>query len=651
MLTAPKVDGFAWPFKNKGNDIVADIYFLATNEARPLLILVDPKQLQNIVGTLKLLETTVTSISPKTCNKATLNSAKNSAITVVTVDKIADILQIKPPINFKTVIHTTGSTHESRTAQLSKAKRVFCADSSAMLQTVKSRYDPPKTPLTSLADAKARAMVALKLSNLLKSTGSGAAAGAVDGQVITSASGAAADLANQISSLKNKLAVLLAGDAISMHVAQGNAADQSAPTGSAPSTGHSAPVRTKDSNKMRRVKMQLLGMLDDGGMAFAGSTGRALAATRWMDGLPGELAGAPWVGVCRMGASVDEASAQARQRVQAGRALVEHFMRKKYIADHSQSQGAQGEVKRTVQVVMTGANGLPRWTSEEEWTCLPTAVRNQLKDSVIAVTGWRPNPHCKDDEEWGGPYGKCCAHNEVAMHFVRPFHPMEVLNTHVCSCRSPAPGNALLSTGGSGGSTEGGRKGFDGCLEFLATQSRWRSRSQTVWDTTSIHHIDSEGRHRAYPKASLLRLSRSCLECVVPNLRMLTVQTEGQVDPLQLLQLMGLYMKIGVGDCALADMCTRSNLGRKKKKGRSNSSSTTSGESDRQEGAAVRSKVQGLVCSYLLHGDPQVWREVSKEISPPEIIWESAEVATTRRAAADSGVRPIGQPPPNNHQI
>ena len=47
--------------------------------------------------------------------------------------------------------------------------------------------------------------------------------------------------------------------------------------------------------------------------------------------------------------------------------------------------------------------------------------------------GWAPNPEPRDEAAWGGPWGKPCGHNEVVMHVLRPFQPMEVINTRICS--------------------------------------------------------------------------------------------------------------------------------------------------------------------------------------------------------------------------
>ena len=39
----------------------------------------------------------------------------------------------------------------------------------------------------------------------------------------------------------------------------------------------------------------------------------------------------------------------------------------------------------------------------------------------------------RESREWGGTWGKACGHNEVVMHVMRPFAPLEVVNTRVCS--------------------------------------------------------------------------------------------------------------------------------------------------------------------------------------------------------------------------
>lgn len=130
-----------------------------------------------------------------------------------------------------------------------------------------------------------------------------------------------------------------------------------------------------ESRKETRRKMSLLGMLGATGKGAAQSlSDRVAARTRWLDGQGGEAHGRCWCGSVRQGASADRVSKGVRRM-------------------HEQARGRRG-------------------------------------GGVTA--GWSPNPE-PSSEEWGGRWGKPCGHNEVVMHVLRPFAPMEVLNTRVCS--------------------------------------------------------------------------------------------------------------------------------------------------------------------------------------------------------------------------
>jgi hypothetical protein len=78
------------------------------------------------------------------------------------------------------------------------------------------------------------------------------------------------------------------------------------------------------------------------------------------------------------------------------------------------------------------------------------------------------------------------------MHQVRPFAPLRVTNTRICSKAAPAPGNS----------------GFEGCLEYLQLQCRAQHRAMTVWDTHAFHHISAAGAVSSVPKAALLQLAQ-----------------------------------------------------------------------------------------------------------------------------------------------
>jgi len=240
-----------------------------------------------------------------------------------------------------------------------------------------------------------------------------------------------------------------------------------------------------DSQKARRTKMELLGMVhtpSEEERKMQARTGRTLAATKWLDGMSGAAA----CGTCtespiawkeiRLGASTDPAAAQVRTIVEGFREFI--------------SQKAH-------------RSNLPKREHEAEFVAaLPSKVQKSLQEGRITALGWRPSPF--GDAEWGGKYGKCCAHNEVAMFYLRPFVPLEVLNTHMCSRSSPAPGN----------------EGHDGCLEFLIAQCTFFKRHMHVWDDQYFHFIDAKGKHHALEKASLLMRSERNVRILMANARM-----------------------------------------------------------------------------------------------------------------------------------
>lgn len=290
----------------------------------------------------------------------------------------------------------------------------------------------------------------------------------------------------------------------------------------------SAPSASNESSKkFLREKMTLLGMLSsvDGGSEHPDADrGRCLALTRWMDCAKGTAFGADF-GIIRQGASADGTSFAIRENIAAFRQIVSAYSCRKEAVK-----------------------------SEEEASLLPRKRRHQLQMCRVVGIGWRPNP-AGDDDQWGGCYGKSCAHNEVVMHFLRPFHPMEVINTHICSKDSPAPGNET----------------YEGCLEFLQAQCRWKRRAATVWDTTHFHFVSKTGQHSAFPKDALLALPLAYLKIIVQNLRAMTIETCGQVQPDRLLVQIDAYMRL---------YCMRDRIGELQEHG----------------------PVQRKIASYLLHG-------------------------------------------------
>jgi hypothetical protein len=301
-----------------------------------------------------------------------------------------------------------------------------------------------------------------------------------------------------------------------------------------------------DSSSTVREKMELLGMIalpaKGGEMHKLAEMGRSLAATRWIDSVPSSSSSTnialcgecsyPW-GEVRYGASCDKESLKVRSVLNAFR---------EYISSK------------------TGGKIPKRW---EETDFVSKKLEKTLKGGRVVGFGWRP--HIRGDDEWGGSYGKCCGHNEVVMFYCRPFMPLEVLNTHVCSKVSPAPGN----------------EGYDGCLEFLQSQCRWFHRSMTVWDDKYFHFICPDAVDRPFSKSSLLTWSVPKIRIFMLNMRYFTVQCEGQIDPKYLLDSIDLLLSFACGKSSI-------------------------------DGLNCGVKVQRLICSYLLIGTTNAWAKAIK---------------------------------------
>ncbi|CBJ32117.1 conserved unknown protein [Ectocarpus siliculosus] len=250
-----------------------------------------------------------------------------------------------------------------------------------------------------------------------------------------------------------------------------------------------APKNAHQSAKELRKKMVILGMIhgppqhqaaDSGPLAAAAggrragaAEDRAAAQTRWLDGATGKLFGGSWGGIVRTGASCDTASLELRARVEDAK------------KGETGMRGADGE-----DVAGRGV-------------------------ATVALARWKPNPDTPDPEKWGGKWGKPCGHNEVVLQHLRPFAPLEVINTRVCSKASPAPGNT----------------GFDGCLELLSLTCRAHGRALTVWDDSSFIHVDKAGACSTLPKQAMLHVPLPTLRFLVKNMRSFTVCGGGQTPP------------------------------------------------------------------------------------------------------------------------
>lgn len=104
---------------------------------------------------------------------------------------------------------------------------------------------------------------------------------------------------------------------------------------------------------------------------------------------------------------------------------------------------------------------------------------------------------------------------QVVLQLLRPFAPMEVVNTRVCSKAAPAPGNV----------------GFDGCQELLSLTCTAHERALTVWDDASFVFIDKTGACSSLQKRTMLHFSLPTLRFLVKNMRSFTVCCGGQTPP------------------------------------------------------------------------------------------------------------------------
>lgn len=292
-------------------------------------------------------------------------------------------------------------------------------------------------------------------------------------------------LAGRVEGLRLKLKVTMGMPLPDVPGGGGDASKKQAGSLAVDAPAGTPVVAAADSHKARRTKMELLGMMhtpSEEERRMQAKTGRTLAATKWMDELPGTAvcgtcteSPIAWKGV-RLGASIDPAAVQVRTIVEGFREFISQKVHR---------------------------SNLPKREQEAAFVAtLPNKVQKSLREGRITALGWRPSPF--GDEEWGGKYGKCCAHNEVAMFYLRPFVPLEVLNTHVCSRSSPAPGN----------------EGHDGCLEFLVAQCMFFKRHMHVWDDQYFHFIDATGKHEALEKGSLLTRSEQNVRILMAQARM-----------------------------------------------------------------------------------------------------------------------------------
>jgi hypothetical protein len=231
-------------------------------------------------------------------------------------------------------------------------------------------------------------------------------------------------------------------------------------------------------------------------------------------------------------------------------------------------------------------------TQSAERDCYSEEVRSKFK--LFGPTfGWRPNPEpsssvgsgggdTSDADGWGGSYGKVCGHNEVVMFVLRPFYPMEVINTRLCSSKSPAPGN----------------QGYHGCLEFLRLQCFRRGKALTIWDVDSFHFISSDGEHEEIPKKDLLSWSLTKLKLYMRPLRLFTIDHEGQLPLSGMLRIIDSWVRAGASESRLGIKRTNS-----KSKSKSSSSSSI----------LLPKLCTALVVAFLLGGELKQWKQIVNE--------------------------------------
>lgn len=264
-------------------------------------------------------------------------------------------------------------------------------------------------------------------------------------------------------------------------------------------------------------KMLALGMIVSEivcGAAHKGADcGRMLACSQWMDKRTGIQFGAPW-NVVRYGASCDHVSRTVCDIMNVMKAY---------------------EIKNSSRVSRPGIRNKPSCGGtmtrrDGSKLTFPIKVAHTLSQCRAIFFSWKPNPF-GDDDEWGGCYGKACGHNEIVMFYLRPFAPIEVLNTHVCSKASPAPGNS----------------NFEGCLEFLIKQCAWFRKPMHIWDDGCFHFIDKNGKHFVKSKKDFLSFSLTKIKFLMPQLRWFCVNDPGIGTVDSMMDIIMIYLNIARG--------------------------------------------------------------------------------------------------------
>jgi hypothetical protein len=502
-----------WGVLAKGHGVEEAVYRLllllggsgaGTRPARVVVCVTDSGASHGVYLILKLL-LKVTYVSEKMTKKQIASNLKllNQGVSIIITDtdSISSVLG-KDIQKIGCVMHAF-SPQEAISLSLSQrfasAEHILLGTQVSHLLQCPHRFPAPGRA-ADLLRADARVAVARKI---VSSSTAGVAGTGTPGKQVDAASAA-----SQLVQLRNKLKALMSEylplpywDSTQKILVEGSNSDKDL-------------ISSGVSLQEKMSKMTILGMVSVGGGHGAvhgqAESGRVLASSRWMDGVSGEACGAPWGGV-RLGASSDGVSKEV------------------------------GSVINTMKEYCIARIGTAPDTPEKAKKLLPRNVMNTLKLCRVVGFSWSPNPS-GDDDQWGGKYGKSCGHNEVVMFFLRPFAPIEVLNTHLCSKASPAPGNSS----------------YEGCLEFLLLQCRWFKRGMHVWDDASFHFIDAKGRHSVQPKKDLLALSTPKLTFIMTQLRWFCIHSPELGDVKKMIILIECYLSIATASLRLrADLPAR----------------------------------------------------------------------------------------------
>jgi hypothetical protein len=534
------------------------VYHIFLEKVHPLVVIIHPRDMEEVQGTLKHLCDVIVikpSDNQNIIKKAISKVEESGTLILLTVTSISHFqpLYTIPTVLLSKDIMINKNIHSSRAFTSS----TFICSLSHSTESVKYQniYHMSKSLI---ATVQSRVAVAKKLYMCSKSSNS---------------SNTENNNVDKITALKQRLRVLLnqSGPVVT------DSAKNSNTNGSQAIVVSTESHQSKESQKSTRAKMILMNMITDSSDAGIKklsshiSKGRSLALTRWMDGRHGSYYGTNW-GEYRQGASSDVISRNARDNVICCRNFI-------------------SECKKLLRI--STSNIVDEWeiydsvTNDTAHTTV-SQMKVACQSCRVTAINWNPNPYagssfinsamsacCDDDngsesvkeEDWGGEYGKCCGHNEVAMHFMRPFYPMEVVNTTICSKVTPAPGNA----------------GFHGCLEFLQSQCRWKRKAMTVWDMDAFHFINKNGIHESYPKSKLLTLSLPVLRIVYDNLKYFTINTHGRKSTKHLITEIVFLLECGVGINSFQYLLERN--------------------TNRKSVLVIQEKI----CSYLLKGNSSEW--------------------------------------------